>query len=180
MDLFDNPERFTGYAGASANRVWKAIYEENCFEVVPFLPPPRGVETGGTGYVGSSFINDNTKNVRNIMTSLGLAAPRDIQDGELCLEKRVYYRLISGMSVCYLTITSNRSDLRCRRSTCIHLYSHLLRVFGPIDRRLEAESGLLHHPHCRTSRKATECLFQLCIHAACTYESCTISTVIRL
>ncbi|KAG0253448.1 hypothetical protein DFQ27_007415 [Actinomortierella ambigua] len=33
VDLGENPERFTGYSGASANMVWKAIYEENCFDV---------------------------------------------------------------------------------------------------------------------------------------------------
>lgn len=29
-----NPERFTGYAGPSARRVWTSIYE-NCFELTP-------------------------------------------------------------------------------------------------------------------------------------------------
>ncbi|KAJ3117610.1 hypothetical protein HDU96_006208 [Phlyctochytrium bullatum] len=32
VDLLKNPERFTGYAGDSATRVWKAVYTENCFE----------------------------------------------------------------------------------------------------------------------------------------------------
>lgn len=31
VDLLLNPERFTGYSGESANRIWRAIYEENCF-----------------------------------------------------------------------------------------------------------------------------------------------------
>ncbi|KAJ3349142.1 hypothetical protein GGF32_005781 [Allomyces javanicus] len=31
VDLQENPERFTGYSGAPANNVWKAIYQENCF-----------------------------------------------------------------------------------------------------------------------------------------------------
>lgn len=97
VDLYENPERFTGYAGASANRVWKAIYEENCFGVVPYYTPSRGVESGGSGYVGTSLINDKKQNVRSLMGNLGLAAPRDTQDEEQCLEKRVYYRLISGL-----------------------------------------------------------------------------------
>lgn len=33
VDLLKNPERYTGYTGASAGRVWKAIYEENCFRL---------------------------------------------------------------------------------------------------------------------------------------------------
>ena len=31
VDLIENPERFTGYAGPSANKIWQSIYEENCF-----------------------------------------------------------------------------------------------------------------------------------------------------
>jgi hypothetical protein len=46
-----NPESYTGYAGPSAQRVWQAIQQENCF--------------GG--------------------------------GDDLCLEKRVFYRLMSGL-----------------------------------------------------------------------------------
>lgn len=31
VNLLQNPERFTGYSGPSASRVWRAIQEENCF-----------------------------------------------------------------------------------------------------------------------------------------------------
>jgi Endoplasmic Reticulum Oxidoreductin 1 (ERO1) len=31
VNLLQNPERFTGYAGPSARRVWNSIKEENCF-----------------------------------------------------------------------------------------------------------------------------------------------------
>lgn len=31
-DLQINPERFTGYGGHSSQRIWKSIYEENCFK----------------------------------------------------------------------------------------------------------------------------------------------------
>lgn len=31
VDLLLNPERFTGYRGESAHRVWRSIYMENCF-----------------------------------------------------------------------------------------------------------------------------------------------------
>ena len=51
VNLLQNPERYTGYAGPSAARVWKGIQQENCF--------------GG---------QDDT-----------------------CLEKRVFYRLMSGL-----------------------------------------------------------------------------------
>ena len=32
VDLLVNPERFTGYRGPSAHRIWRSIYEENCFK----------------------------------------------------------------------------------------------------------------------------------------------------
>ncbi|KAL6595877.1 ERO1-domain-containing protein [Neocallimastix californiae] len=37
VDLPTNPERFTGYQGESAARVWNSIYNENCFGVQSHL-----------------------------------------------------------------------------------------------------------------------------------------------
>ena len=34
VDLLLNPERYTGYKGESAHRVWNSIYKENCFKYV--------------------------------------------------------------------------------------------------------------------------------------------------
>lgn len=34
VDLLLNPERYTGYSGPSALRVWSSIYKENCFRFV--------------------------------------------------------------------------------------------------------------------------------------------------
>jgi hypothetical protein len=65
VDLTINPERYTGYGGHSAHRVWKAVYEENCFR-------PEQVERKHA-YIDT---NDLTR---------------------MCLEKRAFYRLISGM-----------------------------------------------------------------------------------
>uniref|UniRef100_A0A3P9D2U2 Endoplasmic reticulum oxidoreductase 1 beta n=1 Tax=Maylandia zebra TaxID=106582 RepID=A0A3P9D2U2_9CICH len=56
VDLLLNPERYTGYKGPSAWRVWNSIYEENCFNCY-----------------------------------------RQTRLNSLCLEKRVFYRLISGL-----------------------------------------------------------------------------------
>ena len=39
VDLTLNPERYTGYGGESATRIWNAIYEENCFRHVRFCDP---------------------------------------------------------------------------------------------------------------------------------------------
>jgi len=43
VNLLENPERFTGYAGASASRVWKSIYEENCFNVAFHFDPSYNI-----------------------------------------------------------------------------------------------------------------------------------------
>lgn len=56
INLLENPERYTGYSGLQAERIWRAIYDENCF-----TPPDEASVTG------------------------------------MCLEERVYYRLISGL-----------------------------------------------------------------------------------
>lgn len=32
MNLALNPERYTGYKGDSARRIWEAIYQESCFQ----------------------------------------------------------------------------------------------------------------------------------------------------
>uniref|UniRef100_H3AMX3 Endoplasmic reticulum oxidoreductase 1 beta n=1 Tax=Latimeria chalumnae TaxID=7897 RepID=H3AMX3_LATCH len=63
VDLLLNPERYTGYKGPSAWRVWNSIYEENCFNVEK---------------------NNSSKIHKRKLT-------------RLCLEKRVFYRLISGL-----------------------------------------------------------------------------------
>lgn len=56
VDLPTNPERFTGYQGEPANRVWASIYSENCFGI-----------------------------------------PNNKDNTEVCTEKRVFYKLISGL-----------------------------------------------------------------------------------
>lgn len=63
VDLLLNPERFTGYKGHSAHRIWDSIYMENCFR------PKKTI---------SSFIQNDKLN-------------------GMCLEKRAFYRLISGL-----------------------------------------------------------------------------------
>ena len=34
VDLLKNPERYTGYKGFSPHRIWRAVYDENCFKYV--------------------------------------------------------------------------------------------------------------------------------------------------
>lgn len=110
VDLLKNPERFTGYAGPSANRVWRSIYEENCFGGIKWTEPARSVETGGTGFVSPGQLRSAVNAVPPTLLHPGLAsssplsqliasvqAPVDPASMEQCLEKRVFYRVISGL-----------------------------------------------------------------------------------
>ncbi|GAA5912698.1 hypothetical protein JCM8208_007734 [Rhodotorula glutinis] len=109
VDLLENPERFTGYAGPSSARVWKAIYEENCFTPVPFVDASRPTFEGGSGFAhvssglgglggggmgGGLAAGGWGESEKRLLGSL--AGPRD-PDEEVCLEKRVFYRVISGL-----------------------------------------------------------------------------------
>lgn len=70
VDLTLNPERFTGYSGKDAHRIWKTIYEENCFR-------PDTLPVSGRGTFSAAFLQHTLS--------------------DLCLEKRAFYRAISGL-----------------------------------------------------------------------------------
>uniref|UniRef100_A0A8D2P9W7 ERO1-like protein alpha n=1 Tax=Zosterops lateralis melanops TaxID=1220523 RepID=A0A8D2P9W7_ZOSLA len=72
VDLLLNPERYTGYKGPDAWKIWNSIYEENCFK-------PQNVKRPLASGRGESFIY-LTKWVSRV-----------------CVEKRAFYRLISGL-----------------------------------------------------------------------------------
>jgi len=69
VDLTKNPERFTGYSGSASRRIWATIYEENCFS-------PKGSTTKNSAF-SSAF------------------GPKQL--GEMCLEKRAFFRVVSGL-----------------------------------------------------------------------------------
>ncbi|KAL4080329.1 hypothetical protein V8B97DRAFT_1931723 [Scleroderma yunnanense] len=83
FDLATVPERYTGYSGPSTHRVWRAIYEENCFGLSELnlltgsSPAPVSLPDTLTDVLRAPVNGDDT-------------------DDE-CLEKRVYYKIISGM-----------------------------------------------------------------------------------
>ena len=112
VDLLKNPERFTGYSGASANRVWRSIYEENCFGGIKWTEPPRPESEGGAGFISQQHMIGTIKGVPatllnpdhpptkgGSLESLidSVKAPVDPASTEQCLEKRVFYRVISGL-----------------------------------------------------------------------------------
>ncbi|KAJ8308145.1 hypothetical protein KUTeg_013019 [Tegillarca granosa] len=80
VNLLLNPERYTGYAGASPNRIWNSIYEENCFK-------PHSEYTYGSQQ-SISALNGFRKGTFEDSTSTCTG---------MCLEKRAFYRLISGL-----------------------------------------------------------------------------------
>jgi ERO1-like protein alpha len=70
VNLLQNPERYTGYSGVPAQRVWTAIAEENCF-----LP---------AGSLSASSTASSSTLQKEVLE-------------EQCLETRVFYRLIAGL-----------------------------------------------------------------------------------
>ncbi|KAI9750354.1 MAG: Cyclin-dependent kinases regulatory subunit (Cell division control protein cks1), partial [Chaenotheca gracillima] len=101
VSLVDNPERFTGYMGLGARQVWDAIYRENCFS------KGGGQSNGKVGQPKQP--NGRASNaLRSVMKgherqlAIGKIAEQGavedvLQFDDECLEKRVFYRIISGM-----------------------------------------------------------------------------------
>ncbi|KAI9818949.1 MAG: endoplasmic oxidoreductin-1 [Thelocarpon impressellum] len=102
VSLVENPERFTGYSGPGPRQVWDAIYRENCFSKGP-TAEDADKSTQASPLVGEassalkSVIRQHGRQqalARNPPLGLDEDAP-DLDDE--CLEKRVFYRIISGM-----------------------------------------------------------------------------------
>lgn len=91
VSLVDNPERFTGYAGAGAHQVWEAIYSENCFvKPVPNMGLSMNPQLGGSGGLQA------VKDFENVMHK-ELKRIDGLPFDDECVEKRVFHRVISGM-----------------------------------------------------------------------------------
>ena len=83
VSLVDNPERFTGYAGSN---VWDVIYRENCFS-----KEPTSASNPSPPFGPFQAAND----LRSVIQAGSPTNDLDFDDS--CLEKRVFYRIISGM-----------------------------------------------------------------------------------
>lgn len=79
VDLTINPERFTGYSGDASGRIWKAVYLENCFR------PPSEVED-----VAAEDLRGQARDPLRLFV-------RQDKLSEMCLEKRSFYRAVSGL-----------------------------------------------------------------------------------
>ncbi|KAF9820371.1 hypothetical protein IEO21_01380 [Rhodonia placenta] len=83
IDLALNPERFTGYVGPSAHRVWSSIYSENCFGLSEMnLLSGKSSDPAPVSMPGS---------MTEVLSEDEAESPKD------CLEQRVYYKIISGL-----------------------------------------------------------------------------------
>lgn len=103
VDLVINPERFTGYIGEAAHRVWRAIYQENCF-----------------GLSEASWASEQSAVPVSIPNTIG----KPNSDSEqMCLEKRIYYKVISGKFSNHLKYKNFTKPLT--RSPCFHNHSYL-------------------------------------------------------
>lgn len=92
VDLSLVPEQYTGYTGEKAHRVWKAIYDENCFGVSEQSASPPSA----------------------LFSSVG-------QDDVQCLEKRVYYKIISGTASTWPHFLSSQSLPGLHASISTHI-----------------------------------------------------------
>ena len=105
VSLTDNPERFTGYAGEGAKQVWEAIYRENCFSKPQSSSQNLGAAGGSSPFDAFSGSKAQAAmDLKNVMKEHG--RQQAMQTGSVddqmefddeCLEKRVFYRVISGM-----------------------------------------------------------------------------------
>ncbi|PPQ62937.1 hypothetical protein CVT24_006177 [Panaeolus cyanescens] len=81
FDLRLVPERYTGYSGADANRVWRSIYEENCF-----------------GLTEMNLMSGKSPAPVSLPdTMVEVLHQGEEESDPHCLEKRVYYKVISGL-----------------------------------------------------------------------------------
>ncbi|RFU28362.1 hypothetical protein B7463_g7960, partial [Scytalidium lignicola] len=107
VSLVDNPERFTGYAGEGARQVWSAIYSENCFSKASFSKPDSlGVSPfPPAGPAALDFKNvllergrqQNLEGLRESAPNTPFVTESGMENEDQCLEKRVFYRVVSGM-----------------------------------------------------------------------------------
>lgn len=103
VDLNDNIERFTGYSGEEAHRLWRAVYEENCFG---YNGDDYATSTGTSlARVQPMAVADHSAMMSMFADSIerggrGLDEKEQlplINQDDQCVEQRLFYKLLSGM-----------------------------------------------------------------------------------
>ena len=111
VDLTRNPERYTGYKDEPSHRVWRAIYLENCFE------PPK-------------MSGSKTSSQKKAAFSAAFF-PKSLES--MCLEKRAFYRAISGLHSSITVHLTAQHPKGTTDSKSNHLFPGVgnSEVFGP-------------------------------------------------
>ena len=122
VNLLDNPERYTGYSGKSARRIWEAVYSSNCFQTQSqdtfyrelFGDGAAGGLGGGFGEAGVMDMDmgmeadagrrgeqaqhkeeEEEEEEEGGVAAWSPSAGIDVES--LCLEERFFFRLLSGV-----------------------------------------------------------------------------------
>jgi ERO1-like protein beta len=126
VSLVNNPERFTGYAGDHASAVWREIYRENCFELQPQDSQEEAMLIKGHIGQGAKSDLEAVMSGRNKGRMSGATLTQEYNQLRLdntCLEKRVFWRLISGMHtsisthLCWDYLNQSTGQWVCSRNT---------------------------------------------------------------
>lgn len=100
VSLVDNPERFTGYSGPGPLQVWNAIYRENCFSK-PAAPRMQSSSPFEASKEFRSVIQDHSRSAaiasQGFQNRMIVAEIEPLEVDDECVEKRMFYRIISGM-----------------------------------------------------------------------------------
>ncbi|KAK8225741.1 endoplasmic reticulum Oxidoreductin 1-domain-containing protein [Phyllosticta capitalensis] len=91
VSLVDNPERFTGYAGAGAQQVWEAIYRENCFS------KPREEARAALDLRNVMSKQPLQQSIQSAIAHNERPRVDQLEFDDGCVEKRVFHRVVSGM-----------------------------------------------------------------------------------
>ncbi|KUI58374.1 Endoplasmic reticulum oxidoreductin-1 [Cytospora mali] len=106
VSLLQNPERFTGYAGEGAQQVWNAVYRENCFQKSSFPHTAAlGQSSPAKGKAALDFKQvmeaagrqQMLEEQREQSPNTPFVANTGLEVEDECVEKRVFYRVVSGM-----------------------------------------------------------------------------------
>lgn len=96
VSLVDNPERFTGYSGEGAHQVWESIYRENCFSKPPKIDTAMTQSSNSVPGFSSLDQAQAALQLKEVIKA-GRSGDTYGEFEDECIEKRVFYRVISGM-----------------------------------------------------------------------------------
>ncbi|OMH83772.1 ERO1-like protein alpha [Zancudomyces culisetae] len=102
VDLYANPEKFTGYAGSTANQIWVSIYTDYCFGVQPKMQDTAagwGSQKYGVDNKKSPFVEPpaNRRKLKGFLEDL-MESEREISlKSDVPRELELFYQAISGL-----------------------------------------------------------------------------------